>query len=235
MVEVSEGTRIACHRSGNPGSQALILLHGLGEGAASWTGVEPRLAARFHVVTIDLRGHGASDWPGTYSFPLMRDDVVGVLDALGLRDVVLVGHSMGGTVAYLVSSARPDLVARLVVEDAPPPFPRVRQLPERPSEPFDFDWAVVPAILDEVNDPSRRWWPVLPGIVAPTLLIGGGPSSSIPQNLLLEVAALIPDCVLLEIPVGHHIHETQPDTFATAVLDWLDGIDAREAAPASGR
>ncbi|MET0842627.1 MAG: alpha/beta fold hydrolase [Mycetocola sp.] len=223
MVRVPGGTRIACHLSGDPARPALVLLHGLGEGAASWADVAPRLASRFHVVNIDLRGHGASDWPGDYSFPLMRDDVIRVLEALNLKDVVLVGHSMGGTVAYLVSSARPDLVARLIVEDAPPPYPRVRQLPERPADPFDFDWAVVPAILAQVNDASRRWWAVLPGIVAPTLLIGGGPTSSIPQDLLAEASALIPDCMLLEIPAGHHIHECQPDAFADAVLDWLGG------------
>ena len=222
MVETAGGVTIACRVSGDRGAPAAVLLHGLGEGASSWDLVEPRFSVRFRVVAVDLRGHGASDRPAEYSFPLMRDDVIGVLDALGLVDVVLVGHSMGGTVAYLVASARPDLVARLVVEDAPPPYPRAKRVPERPDEPLDFDWAVVSAILDEVNDPTRRWWGVLPGITAPTLLIGGGPSSSIPQDLLVEVSTLIPDCRLVEIDAGHDVHETRPDDFADAVLGWLD-------------
>lgn len=222
MVETAAGVTIACRVSGDRGAPALVLLHGLGEGASSWDAIEPRFSERFRVVAVDLRGHGASDRPGEYSFPLMRDDVIGVLDALGLVDVVLVGHSMGGTVAYLVASARQDLVARLVVEDAPPPFPRAKRVPERPAGPFDFDWAVVPAILDEVNDPTRRWWAVLPGIASPTLLIGGGPSSSIPQDLLVEVSTLIPDCRLVEIDAGHDVHETRPGDFADAVLGWLD-------------
>lgn len=221
-VTLPNGMGISYRTTGSPDAPALVLLHGLGEGAASWAGVEQRFADRFQVVALDLRGHGASDWPGEYSFEFMRDDVLGVLDVLGLRDIALVGHSMGGTVAYLVASARPDLVSRLIIEDAPPPFPRTRPIPERPSEPVDFDWAVVPTIAAAVNDPTRRMWALLPGITAPTLIIGGGPSSSIPQELLAEAAGLIPDCRLVEIDTGHDVHENRPNEFTSAVLGWLD-------------
>ncbi|MDT0263147.1 alpha/beta hydrolase [Jatrophihabitans sp. DSM 44399] len=126
----------------------------------------------------------------------MRDDVLGVLVALDLQDLVLVGHSMGGTVAYLVAQAQPGRIARLVVEDAPPPFPRERPVPARPAGELPFDWVVVPAIVDEVNDPSLRWWKHLPEITAPTLLVGGGPTSHVPQDLLVDVARAVPDCTL---------------------------------------
>jgi pimeloyl-ACP methyl ester carboxylesterase len=58
----------------------------------------------------------------------MRDDVIGLLDHLGLRQVILAGHSMGAVVAYLVTIARPDLVTRLIIEYAPPgkPHPQDR-------------------------------------------------------------------------------------------------------------
>ena len=199
----------------------MVLLHALGEQATSWNLVTPRLAPLFRVVNLDLRGHGGSDWPGTYSFELMRDDVIAVLDALGLHDVVLVGHSMGGTVAYLVAQAQPERIKRLVIEDAPPPFPRTRPVPERPEGALPFDWAVVPAIIEQVNDPTRRWWTHLPDITAPTLLVGGGPTSHIPQDLLVEVSELVPDCTLITIPAGHNVHETEPDEFFKAVLTWL--------------
>jgi 3-oxoadipate enol-lactonase len=210
----------------------MVLLHALGEQVTSWVRVEPRFASLFRVVNLDLRGHGDSDWPGVYSFELMRDDVIAVLDALGLRDVVLVGHSMGGTVAYLVTQAQPDRIARLVVEDVPPPFPRTRALPERPEGDLPFDWAVVPAIVEQVNDPTRRWWRHLPDITAPTLLIGGGPTSHIPQDLLVEVSQLVPDCTLITIPAGHNIHNTKPDEFSDAVLTWLDATGGPAPAPA---
>ncbi len=188
----------------------MVLLHALGEKAASWDEVALLFATRFRVVALDLRGHGTSTWPGIYSLPLMRDDVLGVLDALDLQDLVLVGHSMGGTVAYLVAQAQPGRIARLVVEDAPPPFPRERPVPARPAGELPFDWDVVPAIVEEVNDPSMRWWKHLPEVTAPTLLVGGGPTSHIPQDLLVDVSRAVPDCSVVTIPVGHDVHESEP-------------------------
>jgi 3-oxoadipate enol-lactonase len=173
-------------------------------------------------MNLDLRGHGASDWPGSYSFELMRDDVLAVMDILGLRDVILIGHSMGGTVAYLIAQAQPERIARLIVEDAPPPFPRERTIPERPEGPLGFDWAAASAIIEQVNDPTRRWWTHLPEITAPTLLIGGGLTSHIPQDLLVEVSTLVPDCTLVTIPVGHNIHESAPEQFLGAITNWLN-------------
>jgi pimeloyl-ACP methyl ester carboxylesterase len=221
-VRLADGLVISCQVSGSCGAPAMVLLHALGEQAATWDEVAARFARRFRVVALDLRGHGASGWPGKYSFELMRDDVIGVLDDRGLRDIVLVGHSMGGTVAYLLAQAQPSRIARLVVEDVPPPYPRTRPIPARPEGALPFDWAVVPAIVEEVNDPSLRWWKRLPEITAPTLLIGGGPTSHIPQDKLVAVAGAIPECTLITIPAGHNVHESEPDAFSEVVLNWLD-------------
>lgn len=199
----------------------MMLLHALGERAANWAPVTPQLAEYFHVFALDFRGHGGSDWPGTYSFQLMCDDVVGALDQLGLAKVTLVGHSMGGTVAYLVAMQHPDRVERLIVEDVPPPFPRERAIPDRPAESLDFDWAVVPVIIGQVNQGDPAAWDGLGTITAPTLLIGGGPQSHIPQDKLAAVAARIPRCDLVTIPAGHLVHEARPSQFADVVLGWL--------------
>jgi pimeloyl-ACP methyl ester carboxylesterase len=88
---------------------------------------------------------------------------------------------------------------------------------------------VVPAILGEANDPSRRWWPHLAGIAAPTLLVGGGPASTTPAEELAEVTRLVPDCTLVTIPAGHHVHAAEPEAFAEAVLGWL--LPRRSPAP----
>jgi hypothetical protein len=74
----------------------MILLHALGERGG---GALERFSETHRAITI--RGHGRSDWPGEYSVSLMSDDVGAVLDGLGMRDVVLVGHSLGGVVAIL--------------------------------------------------------------------------------------------------------------------------------------
>ena len=170
---------------------------------------------------MDLRGHGASDHAGPYSHEVMRDDVIGVLDAVGWSDVVLVGHSLGGAVAYLVAMQQPERIARLVIEDVVPPFPFERPIRDRPDGPLPFDWDVLPAIFTEANDPTRRWWPRLADIAAPTLLIGGGPESYLPAEELAEVARLIPDSTLVTIPAGHHVHVNEPEAFTDALLGWL--------------
>jgi len=220
-VTTGSGVRLVYETAGIRGAPPMVLLHALGERGANWTPVMRRFAESFEVFALDLRGHGGSDWPGTYSFQLMCDDVVGVLDQLGLGKVTLVGHSMGGTVAYLVATRRPDRIERLIVEDVPPPYPRDRAIPDRPAGPFDFDWAVVPAIVKQVNNGDPAAWDGLGAITAPTLLIGGGPESHIPQDKLAAVAARIPRCDLVTIPAGHHVHETHPAEFAEAVLSWL--------------
>jgi 3-oxoadipate enol-lactonase len=100
-----------------------MLLHALRERASTWTPVMARFAGRYGAFAVDLRGHGRSDWPGTYSFHLMRDDVVALIECLGLRKVTLVGHSMGGTVAYLVAMTRPGQVGGPIIDDVPCPIP----------------------------------------------------------------------------------------------------------------
>jgi pimeloyl-ACP methyl ester carboxylesterase len=61
----------------------MVLLHALGERGSDWTSVTQAFAERYRVYAPDLRGHGDTDWPGNYSFQLMRDDVIGLLDHLG--------------------------------------------------------------------------------------------------------------------------------------------------------
>jgi hypothetical protein len=130
----------------------------------------------------------------------MRDDVVGVLDKLDLAQLTLVGHSMGGVVAYLIAEEQPGRISRLVLEDTPPPFPRERAAPERPAAPLPFDWAVVPAICAQLNSPDPAWRERLTEITAPTLIVAGGSTSHIPQEKLAEAAVRIPRCTMETIP-----------------------------------
>jgi 3-oxoadipate enol-lactonase len=225
-IDVSGGIRIALQLCGDPTAPWMVLLHALGDRADDWAAVAEHFAETHHVVAIDLRGHGRSDRPGEYTFELMRDDVFDVLDTLGARDLVLMGHSMGGTVAYLIAQSQPERVARLVIEDSCPPFPREHTPPARPEdaatlEALGFDWEVVPAISGQVNDPSRRWWPALAAITAPTLVVAGGATSHVPQELLVEVSQRIPDCTLVTIPAGHNIHAARAAEYNEVVERWL--------------
>jgi 3-oxoadipate enol-lactonase len=220
-IEV-DGVRLACQISGATDAPPMVLLHALGERGADWDAVRIEVDPFFRVLTIDFRGHGDSDWPGSYTYELMRDDVLGILDQLALDPVTMVGHSLGGVVAYLIAEDHPSRVERLIVEDATPPYPTNRPVPERPEGPLPFDWPVVPAIRGQANDASVVWWSQLSKITAPTLLIGGGPSSHIAPDKLEDVAHRVPQCTLVTIPVGHHVHAAAPTEFATTVLKFVE-------------
>lgn len=94
----------------------VLLLHGTGAATHSWRGLLPLLARRFTVVAPDLPGHGFSDWPprdADLSLRGMARGVAGLLDALGLRPDLAVGHSAGAAVAArmaLDGSIRPRAV-----------------------------------------------------------------------------------------------------------------------------
>ena len=105
----------------------VILLHGWPQHWYCWRYVMPALAERHHVIAIDLRGFGWTDiaWEG-FEKEAMADDVIAVLEALGLERVKLVGHDWGGWIGYLLALRRPDLIERLVTLAIPPPVARPR-------------------------------------------------------------------------------------------------------------
>jgi 3-oxoadipate enol-lactonase len=153
----------------------------------------------------------------------MRDDVLGLLDVVGADRADLVGHSMGGSVAWLVAQKQPERVAHLVVEDSPPP----KQGMERPvfggrrEEEPPFDWDAIVAIRRELDDPDPQWWDRLDLVTSPTLLLAGGSHSHVPQHLFAETLARLRDGRIAEIPVGHHIHRDAPERFLAQVIPFL--------------
>lgn len=114
-----EGVSLAYDDIGT-GQPVVILVHG-------WTGDRSHLAAqarhfsRAHrVVAVDLRGHGESDSPpDVYSVDLFADDLAWICDQLALRQSVLIGHSMGGSVVLELAAQHPDLAAVVVLLDTP--------------------------------------------------------------------------------------------------------------------
>lgn len=99
---------------------ALVLLHGLFGMAANLGVVQRRLAATHRVIAFDLRNHGASPHDPAMGYLDMAGDVLESLDALGVEQAALLGHSMGGKVAMRAALLRPDRVTRLIVADIAP-------------------------------------------------------------------------------------------------------------------
>jgi pimeloyl-ACP methyl ester carboxylesterase len=201
----------------------LVLLHALGAGADDWLDVAPGLAEQWHTIALDQRGHGGSARPDAYSFELMRDDLTRFMDALGLEQPILLGHSMGGTVAYLYAEAGSERIRRLVIEDTPPPLAMGRPEPESIPDNLPFDGRLLLPIIRQLNAPDPAWWDQLPAIAAPLLLIGGGATSPVPQAKLAEVVARVPGGRLVTIEgAGHQVHRTCPTEFLAAVRAFLN-------------
>jgi pimeloyl-ACP methyl ester carboxylesterase len=114
---------------GLPGRPGLCFLHG-GSAHAHWfDAVAPGFADRYHVLSLDQRGHGESDWPPpstdgqAYATENFVSDLLGVVEALGWQEMVLCGHSMGGHNALAFAAWYPDRVRALVVADSRPAIP----------------------------------------------------------------------------------------------------------------
>jgi len=187
-----------------PSRPPVVLLPATGETAEDWDMVAAALSPTRTVYAVNLRGHGPSDWPGSYSIQLLADDVTRLL-AAGLRDqpVDLVGHSLGGLVACAVAAAHPELVHKLVLEDVGLLRPRPAASPTRPEGVLKFDWRVVEQVRPEIDNFDPRWAEVIAAISAPTLVIAGGPSSPVPDEQIADLVRLLPDGKTVTIDAGH--------------------------------
>ena len=218
---------------GDRSGAVIVLLHGAASSHRTWYRLVPALVGGgYRVIAPDLRGHGGSSRPASYPLTGFRDDVIGLLDALDLAQVTVVGHSLGAHIAGLVAQRQPARVTRLVLEDppVPPRYPKdlnqwsgvararlylfglLRQ---------GFDRRGVASVIDQLRVPDPDWWNGLGAVPAPTLIISGGPTSHISPRWLAAVARALPGSTLDTIPVGHRIHSLAPDRYREVVTGFL--------------
>jgi non-heme chloroperoxidase len=115
-VHLTTGVQLHYVEQGPSDGNPIILLHGYTDSRLSFSRVLPLLPARAHVWALDQRGHGDSDRPESgYSMRELAADVIAFMDAMGLPQTTLVGHSMGSLVAQEIMLADPKRVARLVL------------------------------------------------------------------------------------------------------------------------
>ncbi len=114
---------------------AVVLLHGFGASLQTWDGWAQALGSGYRVVRMDLPGFGLSGpaVDGDYADAADVRRVLAVLDHLGLQSSVLVGHSMGGRIAWNLAASHPERVSRLVLL-APDGFPDPRAVSEHTFE-----------------------------------------------------------------------------------------------------
>jgi pimeloyl-ACP methyl ester carboxylesterase len=123
LVTVDDGVGLSTVVAGPEDGPGLLLVHGFGGAKEDFADHMDALATAHRVVAFDHRGHGASDAPddpAAYSLDRMAADTLAVAEATGLRDLRLLGHSMGGMVTRRVALSHAAHIAALVFMDTSP-------------------------------------------------------------------------------------------------------------------
>lgn len=120
-IRLANGQEISYRESGS-GDRTILFIHGNSAFSLWWERVMQHLPGGWRAVAPDLRGCGDSAKPAKdWTWQELCGDIHLFAEALGLRQVVLVGHSLGGTIAQQVAADHPKLVSRLVIINPGPP------------------------------------------------------------------------------------------------------------------
>ena len=120
-VELSDEVRLPYVEQGDASGTPMVLLHGFAESWRSFELVLPHVPNSIHAFAMTQRGHGDASRPATgYGLPDLAADLLAFVDALGLPQAVIVGHSMGSAVAQRFAIDHPERSAGLVLVGASP-------------------------------------------------------------------------------------------------------------------
>ena len=102
---------------GNPKANLMVLLHELGDCTRNWDIFANAMSSDYHVIALDHRGHGDSDWAEAdeYKFSNYVTDVKAFVSQLKLNDVIFVGHGLGANSAFMYAAYSPEVIKALVV------------------------------------------------------------------------------------------------------------------------
>lgn len=147
----ANGIRLHYRESGAPDAPPVLLLHGITGHAGMWVELAATLADDWRCIALDFRGYGrsSSSPTGDYDRSDHAADVAALTAALGLRDLTIVGHSLGGAVAMLHAAAHPEQVARLVIVECGAELPAGQRTPQA-------DLAPLPESFNDL-DAAAAW------------------------------------------------------------------------------
>ena len=134
------GVRLRYLDWGTVGEMPLVCLHGHTGQAHIWDEFAEAMSSHFHVLAVDQRGHGESDWTSAgYARDRFVEDLAAFVDALKLPKFVLAGLSMGGWHSLLYTPDHQERVERIIIVDiAPEASPQRQQAAPRPPTPMEF-------------------------------------------------------------------------------------------------
>ncbi|MDQ2630011.1 MAG: alpha/beta hydrolase [Actinomycetota bacterium] len=151
--------------AGSGGGDVVLCLHGWPQHWYEWRHLMPALAESHRVLALDLRGFGWSQAPkGGYEKENLADDVLAVLDELGLERVKLVGHDWGGWIGFLLSLREPQRIERYLALNILPPWTSMRAMAPHLWR-FAYQWMI--------STPGVGYRLHTSGKFIPKVLVGG--------------------------------------------------------------
>ncbi|PKP82751.1 MAG: flavin reductase [Alphaproteobacteria bacterium HGW-Alphaproteobacteria-18] len=226
-------TTLRAEISGSPEDPAVLLLHGGGQTRRVWEDAARALVkAGRHVINLDLRGHGDSDWPqdGRYDFDAYVEDLRCVLSQLPVRPVIVAASLGGWIAAATLGEDGGHLAAGLVLADAPPEISakaarkvgdalRKRSARSEPGQRWD------PRFLDAMNleAATRRVVAAAPNLKIPVLFVRGALSELTEAEAAGRYVNQIEGAEFAEIrDAGHMVAFDRSDLFNATLLDFLE-------------
>jgi 2-succinyl-6-hydroxy-2,4-cyclohexadiene-1-carboxylate synthase len=135
----------------------IVALHGFAGSMASWSDFVHDASKRYKIITIDLLGHGGSDFPkdsARYSAEHTGADIIAVMTKLGIGSACWLGYSMGGRIALLTAVSNPEKFTGLILEGASPGLSSAKERRERARR----DDALAQRILEKGIETFADYW-----------------------------------------------------------------------------
>jgi len=214
--------------------EPLLLLHGNNESIASFSEQIGPLSKRFQIIAVDTRGHGNSttNYQGDYSYDLFSEDMVQLIDTLGLKDANILGWSDGGNTGLTMAIHHPERVKRLITmganafpgEEAIDPavikiFEERRKTYADKTDPYAINQLrLADLVLQQPQISSEQ----LSKINVPVLILAGE-NDVIKEEHTRYIHQLIPESQLIILKnADHYAPVKTPKEFNAAVIKFLN-------------
>lgn len=226
----------------------LLVLHGHLNEATFVEPLAPTLQDRYRIIALDQRGHGESGHPDSYVHDRYVDDSAALLDHLELDQVAVLGHSLGGVVAFRLAAQQPERISTMIISDigavVSDDIEFITAWPRRTAtrdeliaalgdfgpahaysmRHYDDGWGL-PFEADQLAGSQRELngdhWSDWCATDHPTLLLRGENSPVLTAEMAAEMVARRPGTTLVELPTGHSVHFDDPSGYAKVIAEFL--------------
>ena len=245
----NRGVELSYLDAGGDG-KPIIALHAYWMEAGTYADAASALEPEWRILSLDQRGHGHSEKPDDLSWGAFIDDLEAFLDHLGISEpAVLMGNSLGGTVAFRFAARAPHRVRAMIIEESPAVedsdlafmrqwsgmFPTREALLQAVGE--RMAWSIEPSIrkteegwtlafsptklADAQADLNGDFWADWLATTCPVLLLRGSESRAVDGDVLQAMADRRSNTRLESLAAGHIVHHDAPQAFVDLVRNFL--------------